>query len=244
MSSETTYTVEFAKTSRAKCKKCSEVIEKGEIKILTTTTGGRFDVTQSVHPKCFNLPRKFAGAADDFVDETLKDATEGEILPKERDMLVEAIRATASAKKGSSSKGSAAASSADAIIEMLKAKASDEDDEPKKKKTKTDDPYSSNDFVTAYRVYQKEKNDELKDVLRWNRQFLTGTKNYLLVKILDGHVNGRLARCQLCQGGKLKIDERNCAVVQCNGQFDEDAQQRIPCTFKCSVQDAPRWKPW
>lgn len=242
MSSETTYSVECAKTSRAKCKKCSEIIEKGEIKITTTTTGGRFDVTQSFHPKCFNLPRKFAGTADDFVDETLQDATQGDILPKERDALIEAIKATAAAKK---SKGSAPSSSADAIIEKLKAKANDEaEDEPQKKKAKTDDIYLTNEFVAAYRVYQKEKNDELKDVLKWNRQFVTGTKNYLLVKVLDGHVNGRLARCQLCQGGRLKIDDKNCAVVLCNGQFDEDAQQRIPCTFQCSVTDASRWKPW
>ena len=198
-------------------------------------------MVQSVHPKCFSLPRKFAGTVDDFVDETLTDATGGDILPKERDALVEAIQATAAAAK-KSSKSSASASSADGIIEKLKEKASD--GEPQPKKAKTDDPYTTNEFVDAYRVYQKEKNDDLKDLLKWNRQFITGTKNYLLVKVLDGHVHGRLARCQMCQGGRLKIDERNCAVVVCNGQFDEDAQQRIPCTFKCGVQDAPRWKPW
>ncbi|GAX18573.1 hypothetical protein FisN_10Hh226 [Fistulifera solaris] len=242
MSSETTYAVEFAKTSRAKCKKCGEIIEKGEIKILTTTTGGRFDVTQSFHPKCYNLPRKFAGTVDDFVDETLRDATEGQILPKERDALVEAIKTSSAATKKSKASGSA--SSADAIIEKIKAKVDDGENEPQTKKAKSDDHYASNEFVAAYRVYQKEKNDELKDVLKWNRQFVSGTKNYLLVKVLDGHVNGRLARCQLCQGGKLKIDEKNCSVVLCNGQFDEDAQQRIPCTFQCSIEDAPRWKPW
>ena len=34
MSSEATYTVEPAKSGRAKCKKCKETIEKGMIKII------------------------------------------------------------------------------------------------------------------------------------------------------------------------------------------------------------------
>lgn len=241
MSSETTYAVEFAKTGRAKCKKCNENIDQGEIKITSTTTGGRFDVAQGYHPKCFNLPRKFPGTVEDFVDDALNDTTGGEILPKQRTEIVTAIQSTASAnKKGT---GSKSASSADSIIEKLKMKAEGEG-EPQQKKAKIVEPYLTNEFVVAFRLFEKHKNDDLKDILKWNRQFVTGTKNYLMVKVLDGYVNGRLARCQLCQGGRLKIDDTDCTVVQCNGQFDEDSQQRIPCTFQCSVKEAPRWKPW
>ena len=97
------------------------------------------------------------------------------------------------------------------------------------------------------------KNDELKDVLRWNRQVLKGTKDLLLAKVLDGHVyRGRLTRCPLCLGGKLKLEfvgddgdaDNYKLAVSCVGSFDEDKQVRLSCNYVTTPEEAPRWKPW
>ena len=52
-------------------------------------------------------------------------------------------------------------------------------------------------------MYEMLKADVLKDMLRWNRQMLGGKKNMLLVRIIDGQMNGRLARCPTCLQGRV-----------------------------------------
>lgn len=64
----------------------------------------------------------------------------------------------------------------------------------------------------------------------WNRQVLTGKKDFVLFKVLDGHVHGRLGRCPL-DGGRLKFMEGDYETVHCPGGFDEDSQIRLPCAF-------------
>jgi len=96
--------------------------------------------------------------------------------------------------------------------------------------------------LEAYEIYKGMKNDDLKDVLRWNKQVLKGSKDFMVLKCIDGHIHGRLSRCELC-GGTLKMTEDGTKVV-CGGSFDEDTQQRLPCSFESTPEKAPRWKPW
>ena len=56
------------------------------------------------------------------------------------------------------------------------------------------------DKVEAYKMYKGCKNDDLKDILGWNRQIKKGTKEFMMYKCIDGHVFGRLATCPLCTG--------------------------------------------
>ena len=56
MSSEATYTVEPAKSGRAKCKKCKETIEKGMIKIIVAyppKDDAGYGISSSYHLGCF-----------------------------------------------------------------------------------------------------------------------------------------------------------------------------------------------
>ena len=105
-------------------------------------------------------------------------------------------------------------------------------EEPKAKKQKTEGDFDL--LVEAYGKIASQKPkvkvDDLKDLLRWNRQVLKGTKDFVLFKVLDGTVNGRLGLCLLC-GGKLKFMEDKEEMICCSGQFDESANVRIPCSF-------------
>ena len=89
-------------------------------------------------------------------------------------------------------------------------------------------------------LYQDKNLDGLKDYLRWNQQVLKGTKPLLLMKCMDGHLNGRLARCPLCHEGKLNLEMDD--TVQCSGYFDEDTHQRVACNYSSKAADAPRSK--
>jgi hypothetical protein len=110
--------------------------------------------------------------------------------------------------------------------------------EPSSKKQKSDLAAR----LDAYGVYKDLKNDDLKDTLRWNKQFVTGTKDFLIAKVVDGRVYGRLAACHLC-GGKIKMNDDG-KMIKCGGTFDEESQRRMECSFSCPTEAAPRWQPW
>jgi ssDNA-binding Zn-finger/Zn-ribbon topoisomerase 1 len=88
------------------------------------------------------------------------------------------------------------------------------------------------------------KVDELKDILGWNRQFKTGTKDMLLARVIDGQMHGRLGRCPVCSQGQLQLKDENAEMVICKGYYDEDLSTRIPCDFEGPALDAPRLLPW
>jgi hypothetical protein len=95
----------------------------------------------------------------------------------------------------------------------------------------------------VYELYSGMKIDELKDVLRWNKQTgLSGKKEELLLRCVDGHLHGRIGLCPSCEEGKLKLV--NHTTVTCSGYFDEENQVRHPCFFSCKVNEAPRLLPW
>lgn len=78
----------------------------------------------------------------------------------------------------------------------------------------------------------------------WNRQLVSGAKQLLLQRIIDGHMNGRLGMCPSCFEGKLKLKDEDGETVFCNGYYDKDAMVRNPCFFTCPRVEAPRLKPW
>lgn len=171
----------------------------------------------------------------DFVANVLIDKSDdGSILPDQCDELITSIEKAQTAK-------TPAKKSKDEVFEPLQEiKISFEaqqtsEGKPPAKKTK-------NEEVELYGAYHKHKVDELKDLLRWNRQILVGTKDVLLYKVIDGAANGRLAPCPLC-GSRLKFNPA-CSEIICGGSFDEATQTRLECAFKTSAKDAPRVKPW
>ena len=139
--------------------------------------------------------------AEDFVNELLEDDSK-EILPEHVEEIIASLgsKATSSGKKAS---GASAAGGGDDGNPMTAIKAAyhkfeeeGEGKEPASKKAKSNMP----DKVEAYKMYKGCKNDDLKDILGWNRQIKKGTKEFMMYKCIDGHVFGRLATCPLCTG--------------------------------------------
>lgn len=91
------------------------------------------------------------------------------------------------------------------------------DEEHIDKKIKVDD---SMEEIKAYRFYHNFTIAELQDVCRYNKIPHSGKKAELLLRCIDGHVNGRLGLCETCLKGKLKIGPNGKKVV-CSGYFDE-----------------------
>jgi len=239
--SETTYSVQLAKTSRAKCKSCKEPIQKGEIKLFVEAPlreGASFGMSSSHHVSCFKIPRKLASSGvgvEEFLLEYLVD--DPELLEVRKDEILGMLRAAATKTK---SKAKSAKSQDDEgpanIMDRLKEAAKlDDDDEPAKKKAKTKKPTKEEEdfkaMLSLYRKYDKGLTvSELKDILRWNKQIIGGTKAFVLFKVIDGELHGRLSMCPLCQGD-LKYLEGDYDKIHCSGRFDEDIGRRIPCSY-------------
>jgi hypothetical protein len=63
-------------------------------------------------------------------------------------------------------------------------------------------------------------------------------------KCLDGHLFGRLDKCPLCTRGRLAIPSEYEDVAKCQGWFDEEARQHVPCSYVVPLAKAPRLQPW
>jgi len=250
----------LSKTGRSKCKKCSEFIDKDALRIVTVLPAKEdsYEVHQNVHPACFSMPRKYTTGAtkmtpEEFVADVLEDISEdGAVLPEHAAELAAAI---GSAKKKKDDKDSPIY----AVKQAFLARSEQDEKEPAAKKTKTSakgDAIPTTEhggvdsrFVDAYAQYHKHTLPALKEILKWNRQHVSGTKDVLLHRILDGVVRGRLPRCPL-DGGRLKLDENDPKskqperhnTVHCQGTFDEESQTRMDCGYCQKVEDAPRVK--
>lgn len=247
MSSEATYTVEPAKSGRAKCKKCKETIEKGMIKIIVAyppKDDAGYGISSSYHLGCFKIPRKFSvGAAkltpSEFVADHVQDGTPDQDLDH-HEVIRKITEAMTTPKKTKQKE-----ESGDDIMSRLKLAAKSQEDAtedvpPAKKKAKVESSESEEDFqkmLGIYHTYSKMTNPQLKDILRWNGQLLTGTKDFLVFKVIEGVLYGRLSVCPLCQAG-LKFMPGDYDKIHCPGIFDDDIQARIPCDFQVPRLDS------
>jgi hypothetical protein len=251
------YRHKFAKSNRAKCKKCKETIVKDEIRIVVEIPGDSFHTTQSFHPTCFALPRKFSTGSNklstnDFFTDHVHDKSEGKILPSHIDELVQHVES----KTSKNVSGGNQKVESNSVISNLKHKfqetmkeSVDTGDLPPTKKVKKERKRDNDEdeiFKKQLELYGKFhnqfKNDEIKDILGYNRQTKTGTKDILLMKLIDGNTYGRLARCDVC-GGRLKLKDDGNTVI-CSGTFDETRNLRMDCAFSCTAANAPRYQPW
>ena len=71
----------------------------------------------------------------------------------------------------------------------------------------------------------------LKDWLRANNMVMSGKKEDLVARCVDGEINGRLPRCPRCRMGKVTFNPDK-GVYICPGFFDTDANMMIRCSFE------------
>lgn len=238
------YSIERAKSGRSKCKKCKVQIEKGELRLGTTVPakdGGDYGMTSWTHIACFNLPRKFKEeGVEEFVNTSLIDNTGDGELERIKDQVIADI--TSKKPKGAAAKDEADLSPVEKIQAHLKRSRDGEEGAPAAKKMKLSPKEEA--MLDVYVQYEKMKADELKDILEWNRQQKSGNKNLLLTRIIDGQMNGRLARCPVCTRGKLQIENETSTTAICKGYWDEDLAGRIPCRYSTPLEEVERLHPW
>jgi hypothetical protein len=165
--------------------------------MITTSTGGEYEMKAYHHPSCIFMPKTYAAnklSAADFLSDICKDLNQVEILPAQQATLSDTMEQAAPAAKKEEKHP---------LLVNLSALHKDTTVEPGAKRAKLTNNETHNDdetallLVQAYGLYKDLNIEQLKDVLRWNHQYLTGTKNYLQLKVIDGHVRGSLARCNL-----------------------------------------------
>ena len=94
-------------------------------------------------------------------------------------------------------------------------------------------------IAAAAKAYGGLSVDKLKDLLRANRQPLSGPKSDLLQRCAEGKALGALPVCPLCGAGKLRWDAKT-GVASCPGFMDDDVFQA--CFYKSGTVERTEWK--
>jgi hypothetical protein len=77
-----------------------------------------------------------------------------------------------------------------------------------------------------------------------NGQHISGKKEELLARVIDGEKNGPLLRCPVCYFGRLKVRPNHQDRVFCPGYYDTYHEWFERCVYKVCAEDAPRGRKW
>eukprot|EP00052_Salpingoeca_macrocollata_P024170 m.215300 g.215300 ORF g.215300 m.215300 type:complete len:405 (+) comp22203_c0_seq2:6385-7599(+) len=87
--------------------------------------------------------------------------------------------------------------------------------------------------------YEKMQLPQLKEVLHYNDQTMSGRKAQLVDQCVDGEMYGALERCPQCGVGHVHPHKKDGDVVySCAGYYEKEAGVYRPCPY--SSHDAPR----
>jgi len=174
-------------------------------------------------------------------DDTADDPSEG-ILATDPEKRAEIIADIDYVPPRGSAKKNADGSAKEGTVAYLKEMRESMGAEPPVKKMKFSEEDKAK--VDIYTNYEKATNAELHDILKWNHQMVTGNKDALMARVIDGQMHGRLGRCPLCIRGRLQIEDETAKRAVCKGYFDEDIGVHESCAFGCPIEEAPREHPW
>mmetsp|Transcript_3414 Transcript_3414/g.6543 ORF Transcript_3414/g.6543 Transcript_3414/m.6543 type:complete len:458 (+) Transcript_3414:153-1526(+) len=234
--------VEVAKSGRAKCKKCGEKIEKDAVRWtrqiesedMSFQAGNAYmHLDHLIYPKRAGLEFKDIKNVEDFPEDeqrsfrtAYENAKEEYTTKKPKTTKVKREAAEtdgSSAKKRKTKKGP----HPDLQVE-------------KKSKSKRDETMEEISSDPVVLKYKKLVISQLKEYLRFNQMLLTGTKDELVARCVDGEKYGRLKGCPACGKGLLRLSERG--TILCKGYFDDSINMRLTCNFEKDAKDVPREK--
>ena len=121
-----------------------------------------------------------------------------------------------------------------------------DDGSPSSKKSKKMSPEMKE--MGVFLKYNAMKGRELKELLAWNRQTKSGTKDILVEKCKDGEMNGAIPPCPACSdksnlsSTSLRLDPNTGGFI-CGGFFDKESDYRRNCPFKSAANELKR-DPW
>ena len=150
-----------------------------------------------------------------FVNDVLEDNTDEGILNDEGKVaeIITLLEQKGCRKKVDAETGETLPQGASDVIDKIKRTAEliaqEDEDGPKSKKIKTEISETDRAKAEILSMFSSKKVDELKDVLRWNKQIVGGNKDTLLARIIDAKLNGRLGRCPSCLRGRIKLTEED-----------------------------------
>ena len=150
-----------------------------------------------------------------FVEGILEDNTDEGILNDEEKAaeIIALLEQKGCRKKVDAETGEALPQGASDVIDKIKRTAEliaqEDEDGPKSKKVKTEISETDRAKAEILGMFSSKKVDELKDILRWNKQIVGGNKDTLLARIIDAKLNGRLGRCPSCLRGRIKLTEED-----------------------------------
>jgi hypothetical protein len=82
---------------------------------------------------------------------------------------------------------------------------------------------------------------ELQKWLRHNGQLVSGRKHDLLLRCIDGQLNGRIPGCPACHHGQMQYDYSHGQYI-CNGYFDDMSRTPIRCGHTASEVKREPWR--
>jgi Poly(ADP-ribose) polymerase and DNA-Ligase Zn-finger region./PADR1 (NUC008) domain. len=243
--------------------KCGQVIAKGELRIGTHNEVDDKTFTSWNHVSCYQMTKRLKAeysTNQTFLSEAVQDDTNDKILgtaegldeiaavmgTKQQDVKQRGEKKRKHEQDDDSTKETSVLSIIKQNALTLQQMDDDDDDEEEeeksessKKKKKLKLSPTEEKKVEIYEKYAQCKVDDLKDVLRWNKVARTGTKDVLLLRLIDGEVYGRLGKCPICGKGQLKLNDEG-TNVQCKGFYNEDVGAFEVCYFSIKPEKAPR----
>eukprot|EP00242_Pyramimonas_sp_CCMP2087_P008340 CAMPEP_0198210276 /NCGR_PEP_ID=MMETSP1445-20131203/20005_1 /TAXON_ID=36898 /ORGANISM="Pyramimonas sp., Strain CCMP2087" /LENGTH=216 /DNA_ID=CAMNT_0043884295 /DNA_START=71 /DNA_END=717 /DNA_ORIENTATION=+ len=91
--------------------------------------------------------------------------------------------------------------------------------------------------------YKSMTVDTLKKFLKANKQLLSGKKDELVERCVDGETLGALPMCHICQKATVKLADTAEVCFVCPGYYDKDLLRFMKCKFSAETETLVRL-PW
>ena len=213
--------VEHAKSNRSSCKSCKQKIEKDAIRLGVKSFRNDVEMVSWYIPSCYNPQRKTIDTLP-VVEEVPGYDT---LTPEGRTEFALEYQRILSGKRGSTV---------------------NPDGTPKKKSKLSSLPEDDATMTPVKSKYASMSVPALKAVLKANKQLVSGNKDELIDRCLDGELYGALPKCPRCESAVLRIDTNKPYVngvgtLKCPGYWDADLGARMTCSF-VSVNGEPEVK--
>uniref|UniRef100_A0A9L0SUW9 Poly [ADP-ribose] polymerase n=1 Tax=Equus caballus TaxID=9796 RepID=A0A9L0SUW9_HORSE len=236
-SSDKLYRVEYAKSGRASCKKCSESIPKDSLRMAIMVQGqmrlskkmldpekpqlGMID--RWYHPNCFVKNREELGFRPEYSASQLKGFSL--LSPEDKEALKKQL-------PGVKTEGKRKGDEVDGVDEVAKKKSKKEKDKDSKLEKALK---AQNDLIWNIKDELKKacSTNDLKELLIFNKQQVPSGESAILDRVADGMVFGALLPCEECSGQLVFKSD----AYYCTG----DVTAWTKCMVKTQTPNRKEW---